>query len=422
MKHLSGSKKAAFSWALLLALGVFWAWAGSTSHAARRNPSPQPVANSPFKIKFDYSKVDGALFNDIVKEQIEAGARILESFISTEGEITITVVSGDTGNAYAFGAPSEWAENTEEKSIAKTGGIRFGAKYLPEVRDGKSSITALTMHEILHCLGFSGTAKAIAKNLKGGQYSGPHVLKMNNGKPVAFDGAHFAEGTEDVHGIQPRAMNGGGELLSVLDLAVLADMGYEIPEIEQAKGVPHLSFTFPIGYYDVEEDRSGNTTHSVAGLSGNDVLTGHHKDFRYSLVGGGGDDVLISGPLDDTLDGDNFRTKTRDPRGNKPEPGTPGKDTFVIRKNGGKDTIEGFESGKDVIYLSPDVGVTEEQIEKALETFPQEIRKPFRAPDGRSMVMVQKVNLIKVGNFELTVNPNGEKPKASDFRIEEWKP
>ena len=141
-------------------------------------------------------------------------------------------------------------------------------------------------------------------------------------------------------------------------------------------------------------------------------------------MGGVGDDVLIGVPNDDSMDGDTARTLTRDTRSGIPEPGTPGSDKFVIGKNGGKDTIEGFESGKDIIYLSPAIGVTEEQIEKALETFPQEIRKPFTTADGRSMVMVQKVNLLKVGSFEIVVNPgkDGKKPQASDFRIEDWKP
>jgi hypothetical protein len=383
-----------------------------TQAAAPRAAQPQPAASA-FKIKFDYSKVDDALFNDIVKEQIESGAHIIEQFVDTPGEITITVVADETGDAYATGGPGEWDENTEEKSIAKTGGIRFGKKHIVEVRDGKSGIQALTMHEIFHCLGFVGSAKAIAKNLKDGMYSGPNVLKVNNGKPVRFDGAHFPQGTEDADGISPRMMNGGGNTLSALDLAVLADLGYDVPLIANAKGIPTLYFRFPAGYYDVEEE-NGKTVYGVSGMGGNDILQAFKAGHNYSLVGGGGDDMLVGGTGDDSMDGDNFRTK--------PEIGKPGKDTFVIRKDGGKDTIHGFESGKDEIWLSPALGITEEQIEKALETFPQEIRKPFTTPDGKSMVMIQKVNLIKIGEFEIIVNPAGENPKASDFKIEDWKP
>ena len=394
-------------------------WQPPTPTVARVSPRVNPPAqpNSNFKIKFDYSKVDGSLFNDIVKEQIESGGRILEQFIDTPGEITITVLAADTGNAYATGAPGEWLENTDAKSIAKTGGIRFGTKHIVEVRDGKSGIQALTMHEIFHCLGFVGSAKAIAKNLKDGVYSGPHVLKINGGKSVKFDGAHFPEGTKDASDISPRMMNGGGETLSVLDLAVLADLGYDVPLINDAKGVPTISFHFPAGYYDVDEE-NGKTVYGVSGMAGNDILQAFKAGHSYALVGGGGDDVLVGGTGDDSMDGDNARTRTRPP--GEEEPGKPGKDKFVIRKGGGKDTIYGFESGKDEIWLSPALGITEEQIEKALETFPQEIRKPFTAPDGRSMVMVQKVNLIKIGDFELVVNPAGAKPKASDFKIEDW--
>jgi RTX calcium-binding nonapeptide repeat (4 copies) len=371
-----------------------------------------------FRIHFDYSKVQESLFTPDVKRMIESGAALLASYINTEGEITITVVDGATVNAYAQGAPSEWETDTAEKSIAKTGGIRFGTKYVIEARDKGVDLTALVMHEIMHCLGSVSSAKAIAKNLKpGGMYEGPNALKMNNGKPVAFDGSHYKQGFEDVHGIVPRISNGGGGRLSILDLAILADLGYEIPLIKNAGDkVPHVTFHFPENYFSWDAD---DKTRGLRGGPGNDYLEAHSytvdgKPGSYVLVGGGGDDVLIAGPGEDTLDGNNVMHGDSDSRGNPIEV-VAGKATYVLRANCGKVTIQGFKSGRDKIYLDPEKGVDADGLTEALKNTselrvgPNSIRPGYWA--------------IKAGDFEFIVHTGSrtEKPQITDFVIEEWK-
>lgn len=389
--------------------GALLAFAPRPTEAAPQPLTPIAMRKErPFKIDFDYSKVDDSLFTDEVKRQIESGARLIETFIATEGEVTITVVSGDTGSAYATGAPSEYAMNTDEKSMVTAGGIRFGTKFVANARDGKGDISALTMHEILHCLGFTEGSKAVAKHLKGGMYDGPNVLRCNNNKPAPFDGAHFRRGFADKNGINPRMADGGGNTLSILDLAVLADLGYDVPLVHKRDDV---DFRFPEAYYSMTQWRDGKKYRTVTGEGGNDVLEAYDYEINgkpggYILVGGGGDDVLISGPGDDIMDGENATFR--------PATGKPGKNTFVL-KGGGKDTIMGFQPGKDVVYISPETGVTHEALEKAIKAAKQQSA-------GRAGSYFPGNWVLEVDGFEVIVSTGDEdiKLQASDFKIEEW--
>ena len=379
-------------------------------------PRPAQAQEEPkFKIHFDYSKVQESLFTPDVKRMIESGAALLQSYIATEGELTITVVNDETGNAYATGAPSEWEVDTAEKSIAKTGGIRFGTKHVIDARDKGSDLTALVMHEIMHCLGSVSSAKAIAKNLKpGGMYEGPNAVKMNNGKPVAFDGSHYKAGFKDVFGVMPRISNGGGDTLSILDLAILADLGYEIPLIKKAGGkVPPVTFHYPENYFGFMT--YGPTKYRMlAGEGGSDLLEAHEytqdgKKGSYILIGGGGGDVLIAGPGSDIMDANSlhFRNGT---------PTVAGKATYVFRHNSGNATIYGFASGTDKIYIDPEKEIDMEKLEAAIKASEEE-----KIPGTNSYRPGNWV--IKVGDFQIIVNTtDDEKPKVSDFVIAEWKP
>lgn len=378
--------------------------------------APASAQDEPkFKIHFDYSKVQESLFTADVKRMLESGAALLASYIHTEGEVTITVVDGDTAGAFATGAPSEWETDTAEKSIAKTGGIRFGTKFVMDARDKGSDITALVMHEIMHCLGSIDSAKAIAKNLKpGGMYEGPNAMKMNNGKPVAYDGSHFKRGFKDVHGVMPRVSEGGGDTLSILDLAILADLGYDIPLIKNAGGkVPPVSFHFPENYYSMTQTGPNTKARMLRGDVGSDILEGREytiagKKGGYVLAGGGGGDVLIAGPGEDIMDANGAYIRTA-------RPAVPGKATYVFRHNSGNATIYGFESGRDKIYLDPEKGIGVEKIEEAL--------KAAKEQELGGGMYVPGAWVIKSDDFQIIVHTTDDaKPKMSDFVVGEWKP
>ncbi len=384
-------------------------------------PHPMVVVakvERPFKINFDYSGVDDALFNDEVKRQIESGARLIETFIADEGEITIKVAVGKAAGALATGAPRAYSVNTDDKSLATEGGIEFGTRFIEQARDGQSDISALTMHEILHCLGFVDRSKAIAKNLQGkkpnASYSGPNVLHFNNGQPVPFDGAHFKRGFKDKNNIAPRMSDGGGNTISIFDLAVLADLGYDVPQIKDHE-TPDLHF--PKEYYS-EGNYRGKKMREVDGEAGNDILRAFDYDREgqkggYHLIGGGGSDVLISGPGDDILDGENA---TGMPYGGAF--GKPGKNTYVIPADSGKDTIMGYAPGRDTIFLSPATGITTEKLEEAIKKSKEQVIDATRG------MYIPGNWVLKVDDFELIVSTGSSKVKISldDFKIEDWKP
>lgn len=373
---------------------------------ARSNSSA--AAGSNFRIKWDYSKADEALFTPKIKEQIEESGRLLASFIDTDQEVTIVVLSDPKVTALAIGGPSDWAVNsdaadgTPARSIAKTGGIRFGEKTLKEVRDDGSSIIALTVHEIFHAIGFVSSAKGFAQYLKNNQFSGPVTMKMNGGKPVTMDGSHFPADTKDPLGIAPRMNQGGGDsYFSVLDLSILADMGYDIPALHNAAGPIFLNFTLNQLYHEDSPFGAG-----VVGSGGNDILRADPA--TKLLIGQGGDDVLISSSGELRLVGDNKYFQ--------PAHGKDGKDTFVIKDKKCVCTIEDL-SADDQVLISPSVGITAEELATALAA--ADVKKT-ELPGG----MIRSVPgqyAIKAGAWELLVTTaDKQKPKAANFKLEDY--
>jgi|GEM_PF-3889880 Hemolysin-type calcium-binding repeat (2 copies). len=93
----------------------------------------------------------------------------------------------------------------------------------------------------------------------------------------------------------------------------------------------------------------GNGADQLTGGSGGDQLFGDGG--ADTLRGNGGDDWLAGGNGADTLSGGSGDDVLEGGRGNDRLTGGSGDDAYVIDRDGGADTIQGFGNGDDVIVL-----------------------------------------------------------------------
>jgi hypothetical protein len=350
-----------------------------------------------FKFEFDYSGVDENLFNDVVKKQIEAAAAFLSSYIGDEGTVTVKVALDPALKAFASAAASEWVTNEDNKAMPKAGGIAFQQKSIQEASQKKTGIFALVMHELFHILGFSEGCKAFATRTSGGQFTGEAVTRFHGG-PVPLAGGHFPQGFADKAGVNPRMCVGGGDTLSLLDLAVLSDLGYSVPAVRNADKLVVLGFKMPQGAASFDAD-SG--TAILEGGDGDDVLVA--GDGKWQLSGGAGDDILVSGEGETTMYGRNAQN-------------TPGKDTFYIRTATGKHTIQNF-GPEDVICLDPEFKIDD------LDAFLKDTDRvqPAKAPNGATF---SGRFILKLSDgVQVTVQHKDFKNLTpANFRSEAYKP
>lgn len=388
----------------------FCVWQSPNSSAAKsranRPTFKSNTARGNFNIKFDYSKAeDPSLFTNQVKEEIEASARLLESFIGNSHEVVMIVVSDENmKGAYASAAPSEWQQGTEdnpiEKPLVTKGGIRFNASSLRKSDGDESSNVALTAHELLHALGFVRSGKAFAAHVKDGKFHGPVAMKMNGGKPIPLSSdGHFPQGFKDPVGVEPRLnVGGGGSYFSAVEFGVLADIGYDVPIVQNADDPMFLNYKLDSRYADKQSDGS----YLLDGTGGNDVI--YAGKGKGKIRGAGGDDILVSGDGETQMYGDDPAGMPEDYRSGKD-----GKDTFVVRDK--KNTYQIHDLGADdALLISPSVGVTKEEMEEAM-------KDPAKFTMNRTGGY-----LLEVGEFKIIIGTkDGKKPASLDnVEIKDW--
>ncbi|MEP3331122.1 peptidoglycan DD-metalloendopeptidase family protein [Sedimentitalea sp.] len=225
---------------------------------------------------------------------------------------------------------------------------------------GKIDFVSTALHEIGHVLGI-GTSGAYARQISEGEFAGPNALATNGGAPIPLeaDGAHILNGySGDTALMDPRSFVGTRQLPTNLDLAMLADIGYEIsgfskqgtlPEIV-TKGNDQTVFGTVIndtidglaGDDKIQGDRGDD--HLVGSL-GDDILFGQagHDTLEGgedadSLYGGDGEDILVGGGGDDALWGGG------------------GSDRYVFSGLTGADLIGDFDFSVDTLVVGSDLG------------------------------------------------------------------
>ena len=156
---------------------------------------------------------------------------------------------------------------------------------------------SVALHEIGHILGI-GVAPIFDSLGADGSFRGVNAIATNGGEaiPLEADLSHVAEGFSSNSVLLDPLLNENRNLPSDFDLAILADLGYEIEGFEKQGFVPEIAT-------DAAEEINGSDINDlVNGLAGDDNILGN--DGNDSINGGIGNDSIFGGVGSDSLLGD----------------------------------------------------------------------------------------------------------------------
>jgi Ca2+-binding RTX toxin-like protein len=221
---------------------------------------------------------------------------------------------------------------------------------------GKFDFLSVALHEIGHILGI-GVSDTFLNSVRGNVFQGTNAKRVNggNGIPLQSDLSHVQEGFRNNTVLMDPVYNGGRSLPSEVDLAMLADIGYEIDgyttqgtDIAIATDVGETIFGTIVD--DVISGLGGDDR--IQGNKGGDVLSGDGGDDF--LFGEEGDDRLFGGGENDELQGGDGNDTLNSGAGDDRLFGGAGKDLFVIELDSDKVEIIDFQQGDDRILVSTD--------------------------------------------------------------------
>lgn len=221
---------------------------------------------------------------------------------------------------------------------------------------GAIDFVTVALHEMGHVLGV-GTAPTFRDQVEGGLFYGENARSENQGQPVPISsgGGHVSAGfLGDTVLMDPSITTGQRTLPGDIDLAILADIGYEIDGFTSVGGggdgpttqgddSPVFGSDGPdridgmggddqlLGAKGGDTLIGGDGNDTLFGQDGDDHLTGGRGDDR--MVGGDGRDTLVGGSGEDTMSGDD------------------GRDTFRIEAGGGRVIIHDFDLSGETLVL-----------------------------------------------------------------------
>jgi len=208
---------------------------------------------------------------------------------------------------------------------------------------GRSDFLSTAAHEIGHVLGISTAPAFDALSVNGG-FTGPNALAENGGQPVPLEpDGHVADGFRGGEVLlDPTNSVGERKMPTAVDLALLADIGYEIEGFAtqgEAFAITSEGDDSPV-FGTVVDDRLdlGAGDDRAFGNEGDDTLIGGAGDDV--IRGQEGDDLIAGGPGDDLLTGDE------------------GLDVFAVRPGDGLATINDFDVAAETVLIDPAFGFT----------------------------------------------------------------
>ncbi len=267
---------------------------------------------------------------------------------SSNFEPWVGQISFDPSPNFTNGQPTDWFFDTTLDT----------SDDLPV---NSSDFFSTALHEIGHVLGF-GTASSFQQQVSNGFFTGKNALNLNSSNPIPLE-SDFAHIQSDFslnnESILLVSANQGRVFPSQVDLAILADIGYEID------GFTSVGETMPIAreaedlifgtiLADEINGLGGNDT--IQGDAGNDILEGGTGDDLLfgekgndRLFGNEGNDQVQGGDGDDLLSGD---------LGDDVLFGQSGRDRFLLTLTTGTDTINDFQVKNDLLQISPSLNLT----------------------------------------------------------------
>ena len=289
-----------------------------------------------FDIKFDYRFDENNFFTPERKEilelagdiwsfyiqdefsSIEAGETLKFSIDSIEREVTLDEPIDDliifvssvelNSDAYTLGEGSFYANfvigsdrqeriqgddfepwlGTIEFNMAAADNLYFDAT--PETDDdipsNKLDFLTLSLHEIAHVLGI-GTSDSFSNQVENGKFTGSQSVNLNGGQPVPLDNdLHHIEDNftvdHDADTLLDKSLTfGERNLPSDLDLAMLADIGYEISAYD--KIAVHRFYQYEQGFHFYTSD--DNEKQHIIERSEIGELQYNFENVAYSVLG-----------------------------------------------------------------------------------------------------------------------------------------
>ncbi len=236
------------------------------------------------------------------------------------------VVTGDFEpwvGAISFDEDIDWDFSIEEEDLD------------PE----KFDFITVALHEIAHILGIGITPTFDAIG-EGGTFDGFNALAVNNneGIPLESDLGHVVNGFSDDTVLLDPVLNSGRNLPSDIDLALLADIGYEIDGFTKQGKQPALATE------SAEQIFGATFGDEIDALGGDDEILGNEGDD--TINGGTGADAIDSGDDNDLILGGAGNDTLQGKLGNDTIDG--GTDNDALSGNDGEDSIAGND-GNDTI-------------------------------------------------------------------------
>ena len=364
------------------------------------------VPGNRFNIEFDYSFDTNGFFADPTRRTVlEAAANIWGKYIQDEfknvpagiefrlqnpqtGVFEVATLNSEVDDLriYVGASPTAFGDISDALASSSTAGDDAdgtifsnrlnGSKFQPfvgtlsfnstlnwffdstpdtsnDIPSGSLDFFSVTLHEIGHILGIGG-APIFQQLGNGGVFNGVNAKNVNGGNPIPLetDLSHIKDGF--LSDGQPVLMDPTYPNTRIAptraDLALLADIGYRIPNFQpQGTTLPistpnddtifgtlandvingNAGNDYLLGNNGADILRGGAGNDIVSGQDGNDILYGDRGNDR--VDGGLGNDVLIGGLGDDDIfTGD-------------------GKDRIIYEF--GKDRIADFSAPQDILQI-----------------------------------------------------------------------
>ncbi|BAU67378.1 hypothetical protein STA3757_47950 [Stanieria sp. NIES-3757] len=201
----------------------------------------------------------------------------------------------------------------------------------------KIDFISVALHEIGHILGF-GTSAIFNKIGADGKFDGVNALAVNQGKPIPLEPNlnHVKEGFNQNTVLLDPLNNPGRNLPTRIDLALLADIGYQIEGFIPQGTTPFLATNgSEIIFGSIIAD-------TLSGLGGNDSIQGNAGND--TLSGGDGDDLMFGEAGEDSLSGEVGKDQLQGGIGNDTLSGGEGND--LLFGDDGNDSMSG-DNGDD---------------------------------------------------------------------------
>ena len=221
---------------------------------------------------------------------------------------------------------------------------------------------SVALHEIGHILGI-GVAPIFDELGASGTFSGVNAVAANNGVgiPLEADLSHVTEGFSENSVLLDPLLNENRSLPSNIDLAILADLGYEIAGFSKQGSLPEIATD------ETEEIFGSDVDDTIFALAGDDRIQAN--DGNDTINGGMGDDTVFGTAGADFIEGDVGIDSLHGGLGEDTLDGGIGNDLLVgaedsdlllgrlgddeLQGNAGEDTIQGGE-GNDSLFGQED--------------------------------------------------------------------